>query len=528
MKYFILSAMVAVMITGGLLSCSTKPAPRGDMSAFVDEFEKKAEYLDQQVSLYEWEYLSRGRSDSLEYYKDLSRALLSNPQQLADIKSQLSRVQEGISLRKLDLIYRRCLRTVIDADPNISPIIDSLVDYRAGISSTYEGSSYSFEQLGQILAAESDRFKRRTIFASQAASGGKLAEGAVSLARMRNHIVSRMGYNSYYDLMLQADGIDKSDLQKLLNDLDRLSSDKYRAALDSLMKSTGIDDLRLWDIGYIFQQTESRVAQYFTADKQRTLLESTLAGLGFKLRARPIYFLPMVATDYKPDDGIVTRHIPDDIRIPTSIEDGPRSLARLFAQAGRALYAVHIDAQDHLLTMPPAPCFEKGMARIITGLTELSDWRRKYAGMPEPLVLALQTQCDFRHLYNLRMALLNTTFERALYSDPFADMKQVYGDLFEKYMMFPLDGDYYPWVAQIDFIAHPVSLQNDLLGDCIAAQTYHYLSDKYGAVLDDQHTREFLVQNYYRFGSKDDWQTLLERGTGEKLQAGYYLDFPCD
>jgi len=92
-------------------------------------------------------------------------------------------------------------------------------------------------------------------------------------------------------------------------------------------------------------------------------------------------------------------------------------------------------------------------------------------------------------------------------------------------MMFPCASEQKVWAAQTAYITDPVGLQNRLIASCIAAQTYNYLNEKYGSILDNQHTREFLVQNFYRFGCLEDWTTLLERGTGEKLQARYYLDY---
>jgi len=170
-------------------------------------------------------------------------------------------------------------------------------------------------------------------------------------------------------------------------------------------------------------------------------------------------------------------------------------------------------------------CFEAGAARMISALIELGNWKLKYAGMPEPLAATSTATGRVRSLYDLRKALVEISFERRLYTDPFVDLQKAYAELFEKYMMIPLEVDVRPW-ADIDFVTNAVRKQNQLVGVCIAAQTYHYLRDKYGAVLDNQHTKEFLVQNYYRFGARDDWQTLLERGTGERLKAEYYPGFP--
>ena len=149
--------------------------------------------------------------------------------------------------------------------------------------------------------------------------------------------------------------------------------------------------------------------------------------------------------------------------------------------------------------------------------------------MPEPLVIEATTREGLRRLYTLRTMLLAIAFERSLYEDPFADMDQVYATLFERYMLIPLDGNLQSmWASESDLVQYPVTRQNHLYAKCIAAQTFHYLTEKYGSVLDHQGTREFLVQNYYRFGGVDDWQTLLARGTGEELNPDYYLEFPCD
>jgi hypothetical protein len=528
MKRFVVLGLASIYIIACLPSCGTRHISQNEIVAFIKEFEKKAEYISRQKALYQWEYYTRGRSDSLEYYLAAERSIGNDPQQVSIIKKYLSLTKDEIYHRKLELIYRRCLRMVIDADPQILRVIDSLAGDIRKYRPTFEGQTYTVGQLLQMAVSESDSERRHQLYSASTAGGPGFAEGLAMLARMRNHAVSRLGYNSYYDLMLQADGVDKGDFSDLLEELDRLSSDSYRQALESLKNTRGVNYIRPYDIDYLFRQTDMQAAVYYPANAQASLVESTLGGLGFRLRAWPIYFAPMVASDQSAATKIVARHIPDDIRIPTDIANGRESLERLFSQTGLALYTANIDPQDFLLALPPAPCFEQGMAQVITGLTELSAWHRKYAGMPEPLVLELKMKNDFMRLHELRLALVNILFEQEIYADPFADLQEVYGGLFEKYMMYPLGADYYPWAIDINYISNSVSMQNDLIGGCIAAQTYHYLKEKYDRVLDDQHTREFLVQNIFRFGSRDDWQALLSRGTGERLQAKYYFEFPSD
>ena len=60
------------------------------------------------------------------------------------------------------------------------------------------------------------------------------------------------------------------------------------------------------------------------------------------------------------------------------------------------------------------------MSQMIGRLVEMKDWKRKYAGLPEPKVLAESAGQEFYNLYRLRRELTNNRFQFELYDDPFA------------------------------------------------------------------------------------------------------------
>lgn len=510
-----------------LISCMTQQISQDDIITFIDTFENATAYLDRRLAECQWEYYTRGRSDSLDFFRETIRDFTADTEKLAAAATYMSIVTDGTQGRKLQLIYRRILHAVVDSEPRIRHTIDSLAALHAAWMPIFEGQAYSGEQLRGLIQSEPDRSRRREAYLASSAVGKTLAGGLVSLVRLRNHYVSRLGYNSYYDLMLQADGVEKSEYVALLNSLDRISAEPYALALDSLKGILGQNDIRDWDLEFLFRRAETQAAPYYIARNQMPLVEATLGGLGFTLQAWPIYFEEQDSTIARPADNIMVINVPHDVRVPTVINDGVYSFDHLFRQVGQALYTVHIDPQDYLFAQAPAPCFIDGMARFIAGLAELDGWRRTYAGMPEPLVVALKAKRDFFRLYGLRLLLVSLKFEERMYAAPFADLDQVYTGLYERYMLMP-PADAGMWAASIEYVTRPVRLQNRLLGECIAAQTYRYLTEKYGSVLDNQHTREFLVQNFYRFGGRDDWQTLLARGCGEKLNPAYYLTFAGD
>lgn len=114
-------------------------------------------------------------------------------------------------------------------------------------------------------------------------------------------------------------------------------------------------------------------------------------------------------------------------------------------------------------------------------------------------------------------------FEKELYKDPLADLNAHYTAIQNKVLDLTDDANGYPWAVNGNFIEAPAQSANRLLGFVVGAQLSHYLNDKYGSMLDNEKTREFLVQNIFRFGAREDWVLLVERATGERLTPNYLV-----
>lgn len=519
--------IVIGLTTMGLSSCKSRQISRDEIYTFIGDYEKRLEYIDRRVAEEKWNYYTQGQTDSLAVYERAYDDLNADPARLSDIKVYMTLVDDPETHRKLELISRRFMRGVVKADPAVAELTDSLRREASAWRGEFRGDKLSADSLRNIALTNPDRAFRRGAYAGLSSPGNILINGLAALARMRNHVVSRLGYNSYFDLMLSADGLDRTEYFSLLDRLEKLSADSYRSGLDSLKRILGTDVIDLTDIEYALNQSEAAAAGYVPADRQRQMVEATLAGLGTNLGGMPIYFGDQTAAA-APAGQVLAVHVPEDIRIPVKLESGFPSLMRVCEQVGRAVYLAHIEQKEILFACPPAPCFARGMADVISGLTEFDGWRLEYAGMPEPLVSRLSSAGEFARLFRLRLMLVNLWFEKELYANPAANLADVYGNLIQTYLLVPSGSILPPVDLVTDWITQPVHGQNDLIGECIQKQTYHYLHDKYQSVLDNQHTREFLVQNFFRFGALEDWRELLKRGTGEPLTPDYYLEYYGD
>ena len=507
----------------GFISCTAKRASQAEIVAFIDALEGKLEYVNRRVEQCRWEYYTTGQSDSLAVFHDAYVRLLTEPGLAGRVKQYLSIAHDDKSRRKLDLLYRRCLREIVNNDSSVKEMAGKLSRLAELSRPAYEGQTYTRHELFTMIKSEPNRYRRQAIYSAAVSVVDEIVPGLEVLAGLRNRAAVGFGYGSYYELMLRTDGIIMSDFQDLLEDLDNRTAAAYAKTLDSLKRSLKSLDVQIWDIEFAFRETDVAADQYFPVDNQVKLAAATLDTLGFALAGSPIY-LGAMASGVGDTPMIMPVHIPDDIRVPLRAESGTLSMRHLFFQIGRALYTANIDRQDFLFAQPASSCFCEGMTRVIGGLAETSAWYRKYAGMPDPLVMELAARDDFFRLFNLRLALVNLHFERLLYTDPSANLDHVYAGLFEKYMMFPLEAGLRPWAADAGFITEPVSIQNGVLGQCIQAQVWHYLTEKHGTVLDDRQLRKYLYQNLYRSGSREDWPVIIERATGEELQARYFLE----
>lgn len=495
----------------------------GEKPAFITDFTAKLSYVERQVALARWEYLTTGRADSLDIYIDWYDALVGNPKNPDSIAQLISREKDRRVKRQLELLRRQTLRPAVDNTPEVRQYLrlhrDALIDGPL----QFEGKATTSDELLATLTTTSNRSRRQAIYEGLVGPATARAEIITELARLRNQAAAELGYTSFYDLLLEANGIDKELLENLVSEVDELTAEPYQAIVDSLQRALNVNRLSAWDIDFAFRRATNQAAGYFRAENHLGLAKETLNGLGIKLDALPIYFAPVAeAVDFNGPE-LITVAIPHDFRIPLGQRGGGEMFNRFMAVIFEALYGYNMDDAEYMYLRPPAPCMNDALYWLVTDLVENDGWNRKYAGMPEPLVILLRTKHRFERLYRVRKALAMIELEGALYKDPLADLNTRYAAIEDKYMGVVDVANVFPWAVDPGLINNPGKSANALVGFVIGAQISNYLTEKYGTILDNQRTREFLVQNIFRFGAREKWQLLVERATGEMISPKYIV-----
>jgi len=518
---------LTLLMTLTVTAAAQQPADhvsKEDVYQTLDSLEQKFAWLSYRISLEQWDQYTTGHADSLDFYQGLYLYVISQPGLLRTLKQGEVFVSDDLDLRRLHLIENDVRLGRVEASRAVAKLRDSLSQLAITYRPEFDGSIANSNDLYRISRTDGDRARREEAYRAYNSVGLKLADGLTELFRLRNEQAVKLGYENYFAMVFSAEGFDLSRYLLLLNRLDSLSSQPYRAVLNQAQERLNYDRLETWDLAYAYADINRSIDRHFPADSQMAYATAGLKALGFDLDKMPIYF------DLKSRPGKTEMAYafpikpPYDVRVLANVTDGFRSMQVLMHEIGHALYAANILEDRRLFVDDVASAWSEGQAQIIAGLMDNEDWLQDYAHVPPAAARDwLQARQDQNVIY-LRLTLTRLMFEYEAYSNPNRDLNKLYWDLFEGYMMLPRHEELKPWASIIQYTTHPVYLQNYLYADMITAQTYNFLTGLYGEIVANPAAKAFLVQNYYRFGSRYPWRDLLERGTGKPLDPKFFIE----
>ena len=524
MKKILVALILALAVLLVLSSCQEAQLTEEEVVSCLDSLEMKLEWLDYRLAEESWDLYTEGRSDSLEFYRGLYVHVTSDRETFEHLRQAKQLLTDEADQRRRELAYSTLLLSRVEAQRDIARLRDSLAAIDINYRAEFEGEKRSANYLYRTYRTDRSRIRREIAYRSWCSVGLELAEGLEQLFRFRNQQARRLGYNNFLAMVFAQQGLETKEYLALLRQLDSLSEKQYEAFIDKAKGRLGLNDLEIWDLAYAYADINGEVDRHFPADSQLLYIKRSLKKIDFNLDQLPIYF-DLASREGKSQFAYAFPIKPPyDLRVLANVTDGLYSTRVLLHEIGHAVHFVHIAQDRPLFTNALSASWAEGMAQIAAALCDERSWLETYPYMPAEVIDRYIAAKQEQDIIYLRTTLMRLYFEYEAYVNPNRDLNKLYWDLFEKYLKLPRHDEIKPWAAIIHYTTHPVYLHNYLIADIIAAQTVNYLKRNYGTVVDNPKVGSFLVQNYFRFGSRYDWRDLLERGTGEKLNPKYLMD----
>jgi peptidyl-dipeptidase A len=446
--------------------------------------------------------------------------------------------------RQLRLIYLTAAQNQQD-----EATIDRLTSLESDVRGRYtnfrgrvEGRELSDNAMDEILSKSADTDEVRQVWEASKQVGQEVADLVRELARVRNEAARRQGFRDHFHRSLTLNEIDEARLLAIFETLEVSSRTPFEGLMRRIREERGRlfgmspDELRPWHFADRFFQKAPPLGDFdfdaLFAEKDPVELATTTYD-GLEMDVRPV----LARSDLYPRPGknqhAFMTHIDrqGDIRTLNNLERNHRWNETLHHELGHAVYEMFLDPQLPWLLRSPAHILStEAIAITMGGLTLDKAWLTSVLGIPaaraDTVAQAAHERRRAADLIFTRWCLVMTNFERQMYADPEADLDTIWWDLVEKYQgLRRPDGRKAPdWAAKYHVALVPVYYQNYELGFLVSAQLVDRIVRHAGGFVGRPAAGEWLKQNFFRPGARQEWSAHIESATGEPLNPRYFVD----
>lgn len=417
-------------------------------------------------------------------------------------------------------------------------ILAAFVNFR-GI---YQGRPLSDNELVNVLSTEQDSALLREAWEATKQIGAQVADKVLQAVALRNAAARKMGYDNYYSQSLALSEIDEERLFGILDDLRRLTDEPFgqmKAELDAALSQhygVAADQLRPWHFQDPFFQRPPKIGSasldpLFAGKSVEDLAVRTYDGVGLDVRdvigRSDLYARP------GKDQHAFCIHIDrrGDVRVLCNLESDERWMETMLHELGHAVYDKYLGDDLPFLLRDPAHTLSTEAIAMLMGRLPLNrEWLIEVAGVSAAEAGALGEQARTRQrlgmLIFVRWVLVMTHFERELYRDPSQGLDSLWWDLVERFQLVrrPEGRNAPDWAAKIHLALYPAYYQNYLLGELMASHLQRWLTARAGGLVGRPAAGQLLEAEIFEKGARADWDTTLERATGERLNPRYFVE----
>jgi peptidyl-dipeptidase A len=519
-----------------------------DPGRFIEETVDRVAPLEKAYNLAEWDAAVSGSGVANERVQEAQAALLrfwADPDRhaMAVEYDGRSEPQVATTARQVHLIYQESAKAQQDEQT-----IERLTELEALLRNHYynfrgqmDGEAKSDNELDSILADSHDPAEVKAAWEASKQVGVEAAGLIRQLAHVRNAAARAQGFRDHFQKALRLDEIDEDMLLRVFKELEAASEGPYAALKNELDRRRaslfGIqpDDLRPWHFGDPFFQRVPKTGTIdmdalFTDKDPTALATTTYDGLGIEVRDI------LARSDLYPRPGknqhafCIDIDRSGDVRTLNNLLPNLRWNATLHHELGHAAYDIHIDPDlPWLLRAPSHTLTTEAVAQLMGGLVQDRQWLTQVAEVPaseaESVAEAAAEHVRAQNLIFIRWCMVMTTFERALYADPDADLDSLWWELVERYQhVHRPDGRHAPdWAAKYHLALAPVYYHNYALGLLVTAQFNWHIRRSAGGFVGKIAAGDWLKKQVFEPGASQVWTDHVIAATGEALNPSYFV-----
>lgn len=551
-------SLILVSITGGSLMFTACKNNQENMNKeaqdFITSYENKVKELSKQSGIAYWNAAISGKDEdyakSSEVEIKLSKIYADTTDFATLKKLKAGNITDTLLKRQIEVIYNDYAPNQVDVKKleeviNLGIAIEQKFStFRADVN----GKKLSDNEIENILGSSKKSDEVKTAWLGHKNIGNLVSQDIIKLVKLRNEIAKSLGFNNYHEMSLKLSEQDPEQIETLFDELDSLTRGSFvqiKSQIDDfLAKKFNIkkEELMPWHYQNRYFQEGPKVFDvdldnYYKNQDVVKLTADYFKGIGMDIedliKNSDLYEKPgknqhAFCTDIDKEG---------DVRVLCNVKNDVYWMNTMLHEYGHAVYNKFASKDVPYSLREPAHTFTtEAIAMIFGRFASNPQWIKDMTGISEEEKNKIATDCAnylrFEQLVFSRWSQVMYRFEKAMYANPDQDLNKLWWDLVEKYQLLkrPTDRNAPDWATKVHIATSPCYYHNYLMGELLASQLYFTITEKVLNVTDGKpqsfvnkpEVGKFLIDKVFKVGKIYDWNTMIEKATGEKLTAKYY------
>jgi len=454
-----------------------------------------------------------------------------------------------VTKREIKLIYNSFVSHQFDSE-----LMEKIVNISSNLErqfSTFRGKIGKKEltdnQIDEILEKSTNSDELKATWEASKQIGNEVSSQIVELVKLRNQAAKQMGFENYHTMSLLLSEQNPEEMDMFFDELDNLtkhSFQKVKAEIDDfLSKRLNINKNELMPWHYqdkFFQQgPEFTSINFDMIFKKSDIVEITKKY--FAEINLPIDDLLANSDLFEKENKYQHAYCTNidregDIRVVCNIKPNYKWMSTMLHEFGHAVYDKFISKNLpwELRTHAHIFCTE-AIAMLFGRLASNADWLVENLKIEQNLAKTVETEgfskLRAEQLIFSRWVQVVYRFEREMYKNPNQDLTSLWWNLVEKYQEItkPIGRNSADWASKIHIALYPAYYHNYILGEILASQLHFFITEKVitngkskKSFSNDKAIGDYLKNLYFSYGAIYEWNKLIEKATGEKLNPKYY------
>lgn len=526
-----------------------------ELQSFIKKHIDTLAPISKEANLAYWDAAISGDEDNFRKAADLEiilSKLYSDKHNFAKLKTykDSGEIKDKSLKRQMDVLYDLFLENQIE-DNKLEEMINLSMEIEKKFSTfraEIDEQQLTDNEVEEILRKSNSSDEVKKAWLASKKIGKVVADDIKKIVKLRNEAAKELGFDNYHQMQLNLSEQNPEQIKILFDELDSLTRDAFKTVkntIDGFLAahfSITKEELMPWHYqNRFFQEApaiyEVDLDKYY---KDKDLVELTTTyynGIGLPIDDM-VKNSDLFEKEGKNQHAFCTDIDKEgDVRVLCNIKPNSYWMNTMLHEYGHAVYDKYMDLSTPYILREPAHIFTtEAIAMLFGRFASNATWIKDMTGIPDEETRKIRTgsynMLKLEQLVFSRWAQVMYRFEKSMYENPEQDLNKLWRDLVENYQMIkhPVARNEPDWASKIHIATAPCYYHNYLMGELLASQLYFYITKEVLKAEDHKNQSfagkpevgAYLKKFVFQPARTYQWNTMIEKATGEKLTAKYY------